>query len=451
MKMGMTKIKERLSYGVGAFGKDLCYALVSTYLMVYLTDVAMLDAAFVGMLFCFARIFDAFNDPFMGVLVDNTKSKWGRFRPWIAVGTAVNAIVLILLFTKPNFSAKGLTIYYSVMYVLWGVTYTLMDVPFWSMIPALAADRRERNVLSVIPRIFAGAGNVTVGALTLLFVNNVIGDETKGFFYFALIVAAVFMLTSFITVKNVHERYSYGRADKIGLRDSLRALFRNDQLLICVSSVMLINIGLNLTASFGVYYFKYDLNQENLFSIFYALGGAAQAVAMIAFPFLAYRLSRRCIFICGCILPIIGNIILFLAGILMRGNIAVIATGGAIAFIGYAFITVLSTVMLADSVDYGEFKLGIRADSVVFSMQTFMVKLSSAVASLCAGFGLSFSGFIANGIQNESTLLVMRLIMFAAPSVLAAFALLIYVRRYKLNGEFYEDMMGALEERRRGE
>ncbi len=128
--MGLS-FKERYSFGIGALGKDLCYAVVSYYLMIYFTDSIGLAPLFVGNLFLVARLWDAINDPMMGMIVDNTRTKWGKFRPWILIGTVVNAVVLAFLFKKPAGLEGGqLNVYYSVMYILWGMTYTMMDIPY---------------------------------------------------------------------------------------------------------------------------------------------------------------------------------------------------------------------------------------------------------------------------------------------------------------------------------
>ena len=123
--------------------------------MFYFTDVVGLNPAFVGTLFLISRLWDAVNDPAMGMLVDNTRTKWGKFRPWIFTGTILNAIVLVLLFRRPDLEGISLYVYYSVMYILWGMTYTIMDIPYWSMIPSLSSNKEEREQISVIPRIFA--------------------------------------------------------------------------------------------------------------------------------------------------------------------------------------------------------------------------------------------------------------------------------------------------------
>ena len=133
----------KLCFGVGALGKDLCYAMISTFLMIYLTDTVGLAPLFVGNLFLVARVWDAVNDPMMGFMVDNTRTRWGKFRPWILIGTLLNSAIMIFMFRSPDLEGIALYAYFSVMYILWGMTYTVMDIPYWSMLPSLSSTQQQ--------------------------------------------------------------------------------------------------------------------------------------------------------------------------------------------------------------------------------------------------------------------------------------------------------------------
>ena len=147
----------KLCFGVGALGKDLCYAMISTFLMIYFTDTVGLNPFFVGNLFLVARVWDAVNDPMMGFMVDNTRTRWGKFRPWILIGTLLNSAIMIFMFRDPGLEGFAQYAYFSVIYILWGMTYTVMDIPYWSMLPSLSSTQKERESMSVIPRIFASS------------------------------------------------------------------------------------------------------------------------------------------------------------------------------------------------------------------------------------------------------------------------------------------------------
>lgn len=255
MKLSM---KEKYSFGIGAIGKDAVYAIVSIYLMFYFTDVLGIAAGFVGGLFFVARIWDAINDPIMGLIVDNTRTRWGKFRPWILIGTLVNSVVLIFLFTDCGLTGNALYIYVSVIYILWGMTYTLMDVPYWSMLPNLTSDKEEREEVSVIPRIFAAFATLIVSSLGLKIVS-ILGDgnQKSGFLYFSIIISAVFIVTILITVKNTREHNFSSSQEKTTLKQMVNVLVKNDQLITFLFMVLLFTVGQQIIAGIQLYYFKY--------------------------------------------------------------------------------------------------------------------------------------------------------------------------------------------------
>ena len=188
--------KQKAAFGIGAVGKDMVYALSASYVMYYYQDVLGLPATFVGLILMIARVFDAFNDPFMGVLVAKTSTRWGRFRPWILSGTVLNAVVLYALFAAPVLEGAGMMVYFSVIYILWGVTYTMMDIPYWSMIPAVTRTPADRENLSVVGRTCAGVGSALIAMFTMLLVGALGGDsERVGFRWVALLVAVIFVVT----------------------------------------------------------------------------------------------------------------------------------------------------------------------------------------------------------------------------------------------------------------
>ena len=155
--------KEKISYGIGAVGKDMVYMLTASYILYFYEDILGVSAVFTGFLLLAARVFDAANDPVMGILVARTKSRFGRFRPWLFSGTIVNALVLYAMFAVPQeLEGNPLLIYISAAYILWGVTYTMMDIPYWSMIPAFVRDSKERESLSTLGRTCAGIGSALV-------------------------------------------------------------------------------------------------------------------------------------------------------------------------------------------------------------------------------------------------------------------------------------------------
>ncbi|MBR4795753.1 MAG: MFS transporter, partial [Lachnospiraceae bacterium] len=202
-------LKGKIGYGIGAVGKDMVYMLSASYVLYYFQDVLGVNAVAMGIILLAARIFDAFNDPIMGVVVAKTKTKWGKFRPWLLIGTLTNAVVLFLMFAcPPSLDGAGLTAYAAITYILWGTTYTMMDIPYWSMIPAITKGGKERENLSTLARSCAGAGSAIISVITMIAVNalgKMFGGSTAreieivGFKYFSLAVAVLFVVFIIIT------------------------------------------------------------------------------------------------------------------------------------------------------------------------------------------------------------------------------------------------------------
>lgn len=183
--MGSQKIslRTKAGYGVGALGKDFAVSIMYVFLMFYYTDVAGISAVFAGTLLLVARILDAVTDPLMGIIGDNMRTRFGKLRPWIVIGTAVNAGFLAAVFSAHHFTGTALYVYATITYILWGISYSVMDIPFWSMIPAISSDRKEREHLVVWPRLFASFAWMLMGPYGLLLVTELGGnDKGHGFF-----------------------------------------------------------------------------------------------------------------------------------------------------------------------------------------------------------------------------------------------------------------------------
>ncbi len=443
--------KSKISFGIGAFGKDMVYAIVSTFFMKYLTDYRLADPVFVAVLFAAARIWDAVNDTFMGVVVDNTRSRFGKFRPWILIGTLINAVVLVAMYADVDLSPVRYAVYVGVMYVLWGMTYTLMDIPYWSMVPALTSDEHERNQISAIPRFFASMAWLVVGSGGLYIVKYFGGeDKTLGFSRFAIAVAVIFVVCSLVTVFNVKEKVVATSDDKekTSLKKMMYVLFKNDQVLVVLLIALFFNVAYQLSNSFALYYFEYVCGVEDgLFSIYTAVAGFAQMGALLGYPLLGKKLSKKLLFILACVLPAVGYLLLLGAGYVAPTNAVFVALCSVVINIGIGFMLVILTVILSEVVDYGEYKLGSRNESILFSTQTFVVKLAGALSAFVSGIGLKAIGYEANEVQSATAVAGMRIIMIAVPAVLMLACLLVYFKGYRLGDKTYRRILAELDER----
>lgn len=433
-------VKEKMSYGTGAVGKDMVYALVSGFLMYYYNTVLGISATFIGVLFMGARVFDAFNDPLMGIIVEKTHTPMGKFRPWLILGTLLNAIVLVGMFSMPEgLTGTTLLVYASVAYILWGITYTIMDIPYWSMIPAITEHGKDRENLSVIARSCAGLGFAFPVALTMLLVPILGGgNERAGFSKLAIIVAIFFILALTVTVTNVKEKIKLkSKSPTIG--ELISSLMKNDQAIIVVIAIVIFNASLYLTQQLAIYFFKYDIGNAALFGIFGTVGGLAQIISMMLVPVFRKKLGTKSLLVAAIGLTLIGYSLLFVLGIFNIRDMFFLSVAAIIIFMGFGVATVLTTVFLADSVDYGEWKNGHRSESVVFSLQTFVVKLASAFSVLIAGVGLDVIGLDINAVtQTSSTLNGLRVLMIIVPMVGLITSVWFFVKKYKLDDDLLQ-------------
>ena len=443
--------REKYSYGIGAYGKDLACGIVYTFLMIYFTDVVGINPAFVGTLFLMARLWDAINDPIMGMIVDNTRSRFGKFRPWIFIGTILNSVVLFLLFRKPDLEGTSLYLYYSVMYILWGMTYTIMDIPYWSMIPTLATTKEDREKISVVPRIFASLGGLTVTTYGIALVNKLgNGNQIKGFEYFALGIVIIFIISTIVTCINVKEKTQVQvNNEKVNIKQAFNILKQNDQLLVFIGIVLAYNLAMQLAGGAAIYYFKYVAGKESLFSL-YSFFKVAEIGGLMLFPVVTRKIGRQQVFRMATILPMFGLITLFISGLIAPQSILFISVSAVLLNLGSGFLLGSTTVMLADIVDYGEYKLGSRNESIIFSAQTLLVKLASALSGWLIGVGLSLIGYVAGAaVQSNITIIGIRVIMTIIPSIVALVMYVIYKSKYKINGSFHDEILQVIGSRKK--
>ena len=396
--------KAKLSYALGAVGKDMVYMLSASYVLYYFQDLLGVSAIAMGVILMAARVFDAFNDPIMGVIVAKTKTRWGKFRPWLLIGTLTNAVVLFLMFSAPPaMDAKGLVAYAAITYILWGVTYTMMDIPYWSMIPAFTEGGRERENLTTLARTSAGVGSAIITIATMAVVpmlGKMFGGlegnagQIVGFKWFSLIVAVLFILFTVLTCLNVKEK-STTEMKTVSVGQMFKALVQNDQAMTVTITIVLINTAIYITSNLVIYFFKYDFGGtgwNNAYVLFNMFGGAIQVLSMMAFyHLLRKKYSSLQIFYICLGMAIVGYAVLLALAFINMSSVFLLFIPAFCIFAANGMLTVITTVFLANTVDYGELKNGRRDESVIFSMQTFVVKLASGVAALAASICLSLN------------------------------------------------------------
>ncbi len=434
--MSLTK-KEKYSFGIGALGKDAICCFVGSFLMFYYTDVLFLSPVFVGTLFFVARIWDAVNDPMMGVIVDNSNFKFGKFRTWLVIGTVLNAIVFVGLFTTFGLQGKALYIYVAVTYILYGMTYTVMDVPYWSWLPNLTSDPRERESVSVIPRFFASVAGFTTGVFGLMFIDKLDGifgngDRMAGYTVISIFISVLFLVTIGNTVFQVKEKQTGTQNEKTGFKQIVKILSQNKQLMAYIGLLLSYNLCIQIVNGIIIYYFKYAVGKESLFSIF-NLCILAEMGGLILFPRLAGTFGRKKLFAAACALPVAGLIVIAVSGFFAPTSPVFVIIGAGLLKLGSGFELGVVTVSIADVIDYNESLFGTRNESIICSAQTFLMKSSQAVSGLLTGVGLAMVGYQA-GQQQQTAMTIngIRIIMIVIPMCFSVLSYFIYSKFYKL-------------------
>lgn len=601
-------LKEKVAYGLGAVGKDMVYMLSASYVLYYYQDILGVSAIAMGIILMIARVFDAFNDPIMGVIVAKTKTRWGKFRPWLMIGTITNAVILIVMFSAPpSLDGGGLVAYAAVIYILWGVTYTMMDIPYWSMIPAFTEGGKEREGLTTLARSAAGVGSALVSILTVMCVaalgnafsagenravtntyssqeynykvivlerdgdNNptgnvvdletssvtvsitgtgkifegiidvseanadvkgragstdlsdcgvefVMGDyvdsgnkvisatdpilvigvseeqfkkfdsgspveinismksnlevERAGFKYFSIIIGILFVVFITVTCIFIKEKSSVDLKTP-SVKQMFRALLQNDQAMTIVITIVLVNSATYITSNLLIYFFKYDLAGSNWtgnYTLFNMFSGGIQIIAMMVFfPVLRKAFNTLKIFYICVFAAIGGYVVLLVMALAGLKSVYPFFVPGFFIMSAVGMLNVVVTIFLANTVDYGHLKNNRRDESVIFSMQTFVVKLASGIAALIASISLAvfnikqdseavvtYSSMLekTDGIRNHvidtissGSIVGLRLVMTLVPIFVLVAALLIFKSKYILTDKKLAEIAKELKSR----
>lgn len=479
---GQPKVSNRTkySYAMSGIGRDMMYALYSTYLIVFFTDALGLpnwQLIAVGTIIAVARIWDAVNDPIMGVIIDNTKTRFGKFKPWILIGALSSAVIFFLLFQDLNLMGTAFVVVFAILYILSGMTFTMNDISYWSMYPSLTTDPKEREKIGSLARVFASLGMFITIALVPIIYQNFGGGPKKAFSMIALVIGIIFIVSQiglFFGVKEQKNIISNVKQEKTRFRDMLKIIFKNDQLVVIIIAIFLFNTGYFITTSLGIYFFNYDFNKYGgiEFTLFSVVLAVSQLSALMLFPMLAKKISRRKIFTMAIGMIAVGYALFMSVGYVFPMNMVTIGFAGLVLFSGQGFIQVLVLVMLADTIEYGQWKLGTRNESVVFAINPFVTKLATSVQTFVVAVTLATSGLNDRVIQpvteaknanpgmsnedvraliasnvTEPMLLGLRTSMIIIPLLLILISYLIYRFKYKIDSKFYSQITKELTER----
>lgn len=456
-------LKTALGYGIGAVGLDLSYGMFYSYLSYYLSSVLGLQEGFLLLITPLARIWDGINDPMMGTIVDNTRTKHGKYRPWILIGAICNAVVLFLLFTSFGMSGLPLYIYIAVMYVLWGMTNTMADIPYWSMVPSFTSEEKERNLVATVARTFSGIGQGIISILTPIIcpmlssgMTDAKGYSAVGFSRWAGIcgIALVFFaLTCVLVTKETN--VVYGEKKKFSLKQIFTVIKSNDQLVVFIIFAMLSNAGWYLTSSTAVYYFTDSLGNPKLQSLFQTIGTVGSVLGLLVVPILTKWFSKRTTYTISICSAIIGYVLMLITGPVLKLNPVVMDVCYILASVGVSSMFVSQTIFLADIVDYGEYKNGTRSESITFSMKGFLQKMAYTIQTLVLFGGLGIMDYNAQittaKAVNDFTKAGIGVICFGVPIVFFTASLIVFRKKFKIYGELADKVHDYIIKKRMSE
>ncbi len=414
--------KEALSYSLAGLGQNLICGLVGSYVSYYFTNGLLLSPVVVGIIMLCVRVFDALNDPIMGSVVDRTKTKYGKCRPfllWMPIPIAVMTVVLFLPLPPRVVST---TVIMTIVYTIWSVVYTIVDVPYWGLATAMTSDTNVRGTILTVARLFCTAGSglisILIPNISNSWMNNAGALDNNGaiisgmeetaaaalranYWWLALVIVVISVPAFFIGFKNSKERFYDESGDVRSLKENLKYLFKNKPLLIIILSGVL-GAGRGLFMYSGVYFATYNLAAIN-FS-FLGMKGVALVtiitmsivpgglIASVLVPWCTRHFGKKQTLIWS---HIIGGIVMFVSYFVGWDS-----TAGMIVFfialvingIPQGFYNIISYAMIADTVDYLEWKEGVRAEGICFAMQTLINKMGMAAGAAIACFGLGWAG-----------------------------------------------------------
>ena len=490
--MDNAKIQKRnlIMFPLGTVGRDMVYNLVTSYLLTFVLFTRNLNAAQLSAITAImvaARIFDALNDPVMGNIIERTRTRWGKFKPWLVIGILTTSLVVYATF---NVKLQGWQFvwFFGAMYFLYSITYTMHDIAYWGMVPALSSDANTRNQLTSRATLFAGIGGVLAASLIPNFTagdNALGGNAVTAYGLVALAIAIIAPIFLAFTVFGVKELRDYGDepAPPVSFKKIIGTITGNDQLLWISLIFLLQQIGNGIVMSgVGQTYIYVEFGYKGIFfTAFQMLGMFVTAFLMIFYPAISRRMNRKKLMDILMFVGIVGYAIMLLPGLLMPGagmpKFILITVGYMLANFGQYGFYLIMMISIMNTVEYNELKHGTRDEGIVSSLRPFLTKLASALTVAIANvtyltfhileYTNGIAGFeqqanqgaitseqkadaITNLLQgvHHGQSVGLLLVMTVLPCALMFASYVLYQRRYKLDETEYDRICAELEERK---
>ena len=471
--------RTKWSYCIGATGRDAAYALVSMYLLVYVQyTVKLTTAQFAVISACMVAcmVWDAINDPLMGIVIENTHFKWGKFKPWILMGSILNAIVIICLFTiRP--SGWGFVIFYGLMYLAWGMTYTMNDISYWGLLPSLSSDAKTRDTLVTLMSIFICIGQFSVAGIVP---TVVAGNAVQAYRIAALIVGLCLIAFQSLTAFGVKERERDDSAERVTLKKMFQIFLRNDQLTASGIAFFFFNVGQNLLLLFGVNFFYTEFGYSkggNLVFWYTVMYGLGTLVSQALFSTLTSHFPKKKLLTFATVLLMVSYGLFLGYGYITPKNTILLNVIGFLFFFFQGLMNLIILVYVNNTIEYDEYRFHERHDSIISAVRSFAVKLAggadqglSALILICSGIyaisqkisGMEVAvnqgkmtkeevlsqadGFLAGVTSVQQLMLRIGMVLVPVVTILIAYFLL--AKKYRLDEAEYDRIVKELDSRK---
>jgi len=434
--------QQRIGYGIADFSCNLVWQLISLYLMFFYTDIMGLPGYYAGIMFLATRLIDGVADVLMGLVIDNTSTRWGRCRPWLLIGALPFGLLCILAFWVPDFSLNGKIAYAFLTYLCLSLLYTLVNIPFSAMLPFLTNDARERTTLSTVRIIMGSLGSTLVAVATLPLVKSLgQGNQSDGFLYTAILfgcVASFFLLVSF---KFVEEKIQVTQ-ETMTIKRAWAGLKDNGPWKVFATNIIFMWGAFFFQTGALVYFFTYQVGNAEITAAAAGISTFVPLLGTLTVPWLAARIKKINVYLFASLINLAGMLMM-----MVSNEVWVLLTGAFILSVGAGQRLAIYFSMQADPVDYGEWKTGINTAGILTSVNGFLGKVAMAGAGAVTGAMLSYSGYVANQEQIPSALLAIKTCYLYIPAALIVISMLWMRRFYKLDYQ-YEEIRKQLNEKK---
>ena len=476
-------------YSLGGIGRDLAYSLYTTFLLtfiLYTKNVTPGQFAAISIIMVICRIWDGINDPIMGGIIENTRSKFGKFKPWILIGAVTNAIVLVLIYSLP-LKGMAFVVAFAFLYLIWDITYTMNDIGYWGMLPSLTSEPHERDEVTSLSNLLAGLGTILANMLVPMLTagSKGIGNSAvTGYRVVSIVIGLAFIGCQLLVCAGVREKAITETAndEKIGFKQMVKIIVDNKQVLWTSVILLFVNLSGALLTAFGTNYIYLSYGYEGSFvSIFVIFYGAASGLSFVIYPMLTKKFKRKQIVKASFVLTIVGYICFFLSGTFV-GNKTVsmylLCAEALFIGLGYALFYLIAAIFLSNTIEYNEFMTGERNEALIFSVRPFMAKLSSSLQQLIImivylAIGLTDITNKISDVENQAAAnpelftpenkaaqiaeilsgasdgmaFALRCVMAVLPIIFMAVGYFVTMRKYFLDEEKYDEILAELKKR----